>query len=329
MNDVPEHEQLLEQDGNSSDDAEDGIALHRLHPRRAQAKALLEHDSRSSPPTRNGLAWTAEEERRVVRKLDRLVMPLLIIAFFALQLDRGNIGNALTDFFLEDVNITQSQFNNGQELLALGIVLWEIPSNFVLFRIGPSVWISAQIVAWGLVATFQAFQHGSGAFMTTRFLLGTCESGFIPAALFTISRFYKRDETSKRFAWFFMGNHFAQATSGLIAYKLEGVFTISIGALFIALFPKGVNNPTSLTGIRYFTANESRTLAARVLLDDPSKQNKGENITMAELRSTFTNWKLLPHIVAAVLGLAPGATLVPMVPHWSRASATVGSYQTP
>jgi hypothetical protein len=58
------------------------------------------------------------------------------------------------------VDISQSQFNNGQELLALGIVLWEIPSNFVLYRVGPSVWISAQIVAWGLVATLQAFQHG-------------------------------------------------------------------------------------------------------------------------------------------------------------------------
>ncbi len=46
-------------------------------------------------------------------------------------MDVGNIGNALTDFFLDDVDITQTQFNFGQQLLALGIVLWEIPSNFV------------------------------------------------------------------------------------------------------------------------------------------------------------------------------------------------------
>jgi hypothetical protein len=41
----------------------------------------------------------------------------------------GNIGNALTDYFMEDVGITQGQFNIGQQLLSLGIVLWEIPSN--------------------------------------------------------------------------------------------------------------------------------------------------------------------------------------------------------
>jgi len=35
--------------------------------------------------------WTAEEERKLVRKIDSIVMPLLMLAFFALQLDRGNM----------------------------------------------------------------------------------------------------------------------------------------------------------------------------------------------------------------------------------------------
>lgn len=149
----------------------------------------------------------------------------------------GNIGNALTDFFFEDVGITQTQFNVGQQLLSLGIVLFEIPSNYVLYRVGPSLWLSCQIFAFGLVATFQAFQRGVGAFMATRFLLGMCESGYIvsveamllvrltdkvgqPGGLYTITRFYKKDETSKRFSIYFIGNMFATATSGIIAYGI-------------------------------------------------------------------------------------------------------------
>jgi hypothetical protein len=116
--------------------------------------------------------WTPDEEKRVVRKLDSIVMPLLMLAFFALQLDRGNIGNALTDFFFRDVGITQNQFNVGQQLLSLGIVLLEVPSNFILYRVGPAKWIGVQIIAWGFVATFQAFQKGVAAFMVTRLLLG-------------------------------------------------------------------------------------------------------------------------------------------------------------
>lgn len=57
-------------------------------------------------------------------------------------------GNALTDFFFRDVGITQNQFNIGQQLLSLGIVLLEIPSNIILYRVGPSLWIGTQIIAW-------------------------------------------------------------------------------------------------------------------------------------------------------------------------------------
>ena len=85
-------------------------------------------------------------------------------------------------------------------------------------------------MAWGSVAVLQSLQHGLGAFLTTRFLLGSCESGLIPAGLFTITRWYKNEETSKRFSWFFMGNMFAQAISGVAAYgilHMRGIFGLA------------------------------------------------------------------------------------------------------
>lgn len=141
-------------------------------------------------------------------------------AFFALQLDRANAGNALTDGFIHDIGITQNQFNVGQQLLTAGIVALEIPSNVVLYWLGPNIWISLQIFAWGMVALFQAFQHGYGAFLATRLLLGLCESGFIPASLFTLSLWYKNEEISRRFAFLFVGNGLAQASGGLLAYGM-------------------------------------------------------------------------------------------------------------
>lgn len=101
-----------------------------------------------------------------------------------------NSGNALTDDFLVDVNITQYHYNIGQQLLSLGIVLLEIPSNMILYQVGPRAWLSVQIFAFGLVSLFQAFQHGPGAFFATRLLLGLCESGYIPAGLYTITAWY-------------------------------------------------------------------------------------------------------------------------------------------
>ena len=91
--------------------------------------------------------WTSAEEDKLVRKLDFLLMPLLIAGFFVLQMDRGNIGNALTDFFMADVGINQFQVNIDQQLLSLGIVLLALPSNLILYHVGPQRWITVQIIA--------------------------------------------------------------------------------------------------------------------------------------------------------------------------------------
>lgn len=208
----------------------------------------------------------------------------------------------------------------------------------------------------GLVATFQAFQHGVGAFMATRLLLGLCESGFIPAGLFTITRWYKTSETSKRFAFFFIGNGFAQAVAGLLAYGilhmrglsglagwqwlfiLEGIFTVIVGVIFALLFPSSPANPVNLLKRRYFTERESYILVQRVLRDDPSKHEKSKNVTGAELRavvrlpaiecdfdgadilSQFTNWRLIAHIFITICGLAPSSVL------WNYAPTLVKGY---
>ncbi|KAG8405380.1 hypothetical protein J3458_022038 [Metarhizium acridum] len=81
--------------------------------------------------------WTADEETKAKRKLDVIIMPILTLGFFCLQLDRGNTANAITDNFMADVGIDQDQFNVGQQILSLGVVLTEIPSNMVLYRVGP------------------------------------------------------------------------------------------------------------------------------------------------------------------------------------------------
>ncbi|EQB56921.1 putative transporter [Colletotrichum gloeosporioides] len=297
-----------------------------------QIKTVAESPESQSDGGHSEVDWSQEEEQRLLRKVDILIMPLLILAFFALQLDRGNMGNALTDYFLKDVGISQNQFNVGQQLLSAGIVILEIPSNLVLYRVGPTLWIGGQIIAWGLVATFQAFQKGLGPFMVTRLLLGLCEAGFIPAALYTMTRWYKKEETSRRFSWFFLGNMLAAACSGLIAYGilhmrgvanlagwqwlflLEGIFTVLVGICFLVFFPNQVSNPVSLAGLRYFSEREAEILYKRVMLDDPSKAHPKKSVSWPELREALTNWKLIPHVIFTIAALSPSSTLSSYAP---------------
>ncbi|KAK7530460.1 major facilitator superfamily domain-containing protein [Phyllosticta citricarpa] len=282
-------------------------------------------DSTSNDASELCVDWTVAEEKTLVRKVDLVLMPILILPFMALQLDRGNIGNAQTDNFLEDVGITKYQYNIGQQLLSAGIVILEIPSNLVLYRVGPRAWISLQIFAWGLVATFQAFQKGLGAYMATRLLLGLMEAGFIPASLYAITTWYKSSEMSVRFALFFFGNYIAQACSGLIAYGvlhmrgvaglagwqwlfiIEGLFTICTGFLYLAFYPKDRDDPRPFTGIKYFTAREQHILSTRVVIDDPTKapNSKRKTISMQELKESLSDWTLYPHVLLTICALAP------------------------
>src|SRR5277367_2314899 len=66
-------------------------------------------------------------------------MPLVVLGFFMMQLDRGNIANALTDTILQDLHITTDDVNVRYQLLSLGILLFEIPSNIILQRVRPLI----------------------------------------------------------------------------------------------------------------------------------------------------------------------------------------------
>lgn len=80
--------------------------------------------------------WSAAEERKLVFKLDAIIMTILILAFFCMQVDRGNIGNAIVNGFLEDVGINRAHYNIGQQLLYLGIVVLEVSFfGHVIYRL--------------------------------------------------------------------------------------------------------------------------------------------------------------------------------------------------
>lgn len=116
------------------------------------------------------------------------------------------MANAITDDFMEDIGISQNQFNVGQQMLSLGIVLFEIPSNMILYRVGPGKWLTLQLFLFGIVSCFQAFQTNYGSFIATRLILGITESGFIPGGLWTLSTWYTRQETAKRVMIFYFGS---------------------------------------------------------------------------------------------------------------------------
>lgn len=60
------------------------------------------------------IEWTAAEERKIVRKIDWHVATWACIMFFALNVDRKNLTQAVSDNMLNDLNMTTADYNIGK-----------------------------------------------------------------------------------------------------------------------------------------------------------------------------------------------------------------------
>ncbi|KAL3420685.1 inner membrane transporter yfaV [Phlyctema vagabunda] len=279
-----------------------------------------EVSERSPSGGENPILWDRAAESRALRKVDTSVLPLLFLGLLVFQLDRMNLASALTAGFAKDVKITQSTINLGNQMMFLGNVVLEIPSNMLLQSLGPRKWIAAQVFVFGIVATMQIFVKDQNGFLVARSALDVSESGYIPGAIYTLSCWYTKRELAKRVAIFFFGMFGANALSPLLAsgilklegrqdlkgwqwlFLLEGVFTIFVSVLLAFLLPGAPDQPEPLLsrGIIQFKPEEKEILQSRLELDDEAKRNgaQGMNIPWTLIRKTVLHYRRWPHFIS-------------------------------
>ncbi len=119
---------------------------------------------------------------RTIAKVRRRLLPFLAVCFFANYLDRVNIGFAALEMN-KDLGLSATIFGLGSGIFFFSYAAFEIPSNFMLERVGARLWIARILLSWGIVSALMALAWNESSFLVLRLLLGLAEAGFFPGVV--------------------------------------------------------------------------------------------------------------------------------------------------
>ncbi|QIX00533.1 hypothetical protein AMS68_006050 [Peltaster fructicola] len=161
------------------------------------------------------------QERRLVRKLDLHIVPVVMLLYTLSFLDRVNIGNARLYGLQEDLNLDANQYQVAVSILFVTYILSELPSNLIIKHyVSPSRWISIITTLWGIIATLTGITQNYGGLVACRLLLGLVEGGLFPGLTIYLTFFYTKRELALRIGYLFVSAAVAGACGGLLAYGI-------------------------------------------------------------------------------------------------------------
>src|SRR5260221_13049685 len=102
-----------------------------------------------------------------VRTAARHVIPLLAVGYIVSYIDRANVGFAALTMN-RDLGLSATQFGFAAGPFYFGYVLFEVPSNLALRRVGALPWLAPPRVAWGPRGCAATPARGPGRFFSYR-----------------------------------------------------------------------------------------------------------------------------------------------------------------
>ncbi|KAJ5950116.1 hypothetical protein N7454_001700 [Penicillium verhagenii] len=220
--------------------------------------------------------------RRLLLKLDFRILPMLSLLFLCSFLDRTNVGNAKILGLEKDIGITDRQYDIGLTVFYLFYICSELPSNLVIKKVSPKIWLPFLTIVWGIITMCLGFVQNYGGFVAVRALLGVAEGGLLPGMVLYLSSFYKRTDLALRIGLFYTAASLSGAFGGLLArglaeiatrgglegwrwiFIIEGLLTFVCGVISYFVLPN------SLESASFLTTEEREFGHERLKLDHPA-----------------------------------------------------------
>lgn len=241
----------------------------------------------------------ADPIKAMYRKITWKLIPFLCFCYLAAYLDRINIGFAKLQM-LDQLHFSETAFGLGAGLFFVGYILFEVPSNLVLEKVGAKIWIARIMITWGLLSACTMLVTTPMQFYILRFLLGAAEAGFLPGVLFYLTTWFPTYRRGRIIALFMIGlplssviggplsgwimGHFDQ-TAGLRGWQwlfiLEAIPSVALGILTFWALPNNHNEA------KWMNAEEKTLLESELRLDEAEAKDSKHSF-----RDGFFNLKV-------------------------------------
>ncbi|KAL8365417.1 hypothetical protein RB595_004292 [Gaeumannomyces hyphopodioides] len=252
--------------------------------------------------------------KRLLRKLDWHIIPFMSLIYLLCFLDRTNIGNARLDHLEQDLNLQGLQYNDCLAILFPFYIAAEIPSNIMMKRVRPSLWLTFIMVCWSASMIGQGFVKNYQGMLATRVFLGVFEGGLYPGVNYYITQWYPRPECGFRMALFFSAATLAGAFGGILArgiaemsgvgglaawswiFILEGLLSILIS--FTA--PWAIHDYPSEAS--FLTPTERDEVQRRLRADSG---HLTDDFDVRYVWQAIRDWKIYIHMLICMAGFCP------------------------
>ncbi|SCM79150.1 putative tartrate transporter [uncultured Pleomorphomonas sp.] len=192
--------------------------------------------------------------RSGAKKVALRILPLLCLGYVAAYLDRINVSFAALQLN-EDLNLSPAAYGLGAGLFFVGYVVFEVPSNLILRRVGAKLWISRIMISWGVISALTALVQSEATFYLCRFLLGVAEAGFLPGAILYVNQWLPPKDRARALSVLaastalagLIGSPLSMALLGLDGmgglrgwqwlFVLEGIPAVVLGVLVLFALP--------------------------------------------------------------------------------------------
>ncbi|WP_322056477.1 MFS transporter [Paraburkholderia sp. J63] len=242
------------------------------------------------------------------RKIARRIVPFLFVCYVVNFIDRVNIGFAKLQF-LQDLKLDDAIFGIAAGMFFIGYVVFEVPSNLLLARIGVRKTLLRIMVLWGGLTVLLMFVHNATTLYVLRFLLGAAEAGFFPGIVLYLTYWFPDSRRGRILSLFIMAVPLAGVIGGPLSgaimshlhdamglrgwqwlFLIEGVPAIALGVMALLYLD---NRPADA---RWLTSAEKQHVQAA--LDADRQRRRAHAAPAARLRDVLRNPRI--HLLSAI-----------------------------